>query len=113
MSIIVRAEVRVLPQDLDAFRDVAAQLVVASRNEPGTIQYRWFSSDDPTMYVVVEEYDDERAAFAHNQHCAELLEQSSRVTQLTQIQIHGELGHELMQWIDERSQAHGFRALHL
>jgi quinol monooxygenase YgiN len=113
MSVIVRAEVRVRLQDFDAFRDVAAQLVVASRSEPGTIHYRWFSSDDPATYVVVEEYEDERAAFVHNEHCGELLKQSSRVTELMQIQIHGELGHELVQWIDEHPQAHGFRALQL
>lgn len=42
-----------------------------------------------------EEYVDENAAFEHNQHCAELLDESGRISTLTTIQIHGELGPDL------------------
>ena len=50
MSIIVRAEVEVRPEHLDAFRDVATQLAAASQDEPGTIQYRWFAGN-PWMFL--------------------------------------------------------------
>jgi quinol monooxygenase YgiN len=111
MSIIVRAEVQVLPEDLDAFREVAGQLVAASNDEPGTVQYRWFVTGDPTTFVVIEEYVDESAAFEHNQHCAELLDRSGRVSRLTSVDVHGDLGPDLVRWIEQHPQARGFPPL--
>src|SRR4051812_34296833 len=111
MSIIVRAEVRVLPEDLDAFREVADQLVAATKDELGTVQYRWFVTGDPTMFVVIEEYVDESAAFEHNQHCAALLDRAGRVSELTSVDVHGDLGSDLLQWIDRNPRARGFPPL--
>jgi quinol monooxygenase YgiN len=113
VSIIVRGEVEVQPEHLDAFRDVAKQLAAASQDEPGTIQYRWFATGDPTTFVVIEEYVDEGAAFEHNQRCAELLDEAGRFSTLTRIQIHGDLGPDLAQWIDQNPQAHGFPTLNM
>lgn len=111
VSIIVRAEVEVQPEHLDAFRDVATQLAAASQDEPGTIQYRWFATGDPTAFVVIEEYVDEGTAFEHNQRCAELLDEAGRVSTLTRVQIHGDLGPDLARWIDQNPQAYGFPTL--
>ena|SRR5690242_3568896 len=111
VSIIVRAEVEVQPEHLDAFRDVATQLAAASQDEPGTIQYRWFATGDPTAFVVIEEYVDEGTAFEHNQRCAELLDEAGRVSTLTRVQIHGDLGTDLARWIDQNPQAYGFPTL--
>jgi quinol monooxygenase YgiN len=111
MSIIVRAEARVSPRDVDAFREVAEQLAAASEREAGTIQYRWFATGEPTAFVVIEEYVDASAAFEHNRHCAELLERSGRLCTLTTVQIHGELGPELVGWIKQHPHAHGFPPL--
>jgi quinol monooxygenase YgiN len=111
MSIIVRAEVQVSPDDLNAFREVAEQLAEASEDEPNTIQYRWFATGDPTRFVVIEEYVDDSAAFEHNQHCAELLERSGHVSKLTAVQVHGAFGPDLLQWINQHPQARGFPPL--
>lgn len=108
MSIIVRAEVQVVPEHLDAFRDVAKQLAAASEDEPGTVQYRWFTTADPAAMVVIEEYVDEAAAFEHNQHCADLLQSVGRISTLTCIQVHGDLGPDLVGWIDQQPHAQGF-----
>jgi len=37
-----------------------------------------------------------------------LLDEAGRVSTLTRIQIHGDLGPDLARWIDENPQAHGF-----
>ena len=111
MSIIVRAEVAVAAAHVDAFRDVAMRLTAASQAEPGTVQYRWFTTADRTTFIAIEEYVDENAAFEHNQHCAELLDESGRLSTLTTIQIHGELGPDLARWIDQHPQAKGFPPL--
>lgn len=108
MTIIVRAEVHVAASLLDEFRQVARQLAAAAGAEAGTIQYRWFSSEDPSTYVVIEEYADEDAAFAHNRRCAALLERVAEVAELTSVQLHGPLGSDLSKWIAERPQAHAF-----
>ena len=109
MSIIVRAEVHVLAENLDAFSEIANQLAAEAEDEPGTVQYRWFTTGSLTTFVVVEEYVDESAAFEHNQHCAALLDRAGAVSELTEIQVHGDLGPDLLQWIDEQPRAHGFR----
>jgi quinol monooxygenase YgiN len=111
MTIVVRAEVRVLPEQVDAFLDVADRLAQAAEDEAGTVQYRWFTTDDPTRYVVIEEYATPAAAFAHNEHCAELLEQAARLGELTTIELHGDLGPELTAWIAAQPHAHGFLPL--
>jgi quinol monooxygenase YgiN len=56
------------------FREIAAAAA-----EAGTVQYRWFTSEDSSMFVVIEEYADEDAAFAHNRNCAALLERCAAI----------------------------------
>jgi quinol monooxygenase YgiN len=108
MSLIVRAEFQVAPEDLDGFREVAEQLVAAAEDEPGTIQYRWFAAGDPATFVVIEEYVDESAAFEHNRRCAALLGRAGRVSTITSVHLHGDLGPDLRAWIDQHPQARGF-----
>lgn len=108
MTIIVRAEIYVAPSRLDEFREVATQLAAAAGAEAGTVQYRWFSCEDPAMFVVIEEYTNEDAALEHNRRCAPLLERFAQVGKLTSVQLHGPLGSDLSKWIDERPQAHAF-----
>ncbi|MGH3971935.1 MAG: putative quinol monooxygenase [Pseudonocardiaceae bacterium] len=68
MTITVRAEVRVLPDKCEEFVDLA----MAASDEVGTLRYDWYSSEDPTVFVVIEEYANPDAAIAHNEHCEEL-----------------------------------------
>lgn len=78
MSIIVRAEAVTSAVNVAAFHEVAKRLAAAAAAEPGTVQFRWFSTEDPLRFVVIEEYSDEAAAFAHNEGCANLLPASER-----------------------------------
>jgi quinol monooxygenase YgiN len=106
MTIIVRAELRVLPGSREAFVDAATALAEAASGEPGTLRYEWYSSEDPAMFVVIEEYADPGAALAHNQRCAALLQRVAELAEMTSAHLHGHLGPELEGWVTAHSFAH-------
>jgi quinol monooxygenase YgiN len=101
MTILVRAELQLLPGKREEFINVAAALAAASSAEVGTLRYEWFSCEDPTVFVVIEEYADSGAALAHNQHCEELLRSIAEVAELTSVHVHGRLGPDLDAWVAE------------
>ena len=111
MTILVRAEAHVPGPRLGEFHEIAGQLAAAAAAEPGTVRYQWFASADPSVFVVIEEYTDEAAAFAHNHNCAALLERFTRVGELTSIQVHGALGPDLSNWLDQHPEADAFTPL--
>lgn len=111
MTILVRAEAHVPGPRLNEFHEIAARLAATAATEPGTVQYRWFASHDPSVFVVIEEYADEEAAFTHNRDCAALLERFAQVGELIRIQVHGPLGPELSRWINDRPEAYAFTPL--
>jgi quinol monooxygenase YgiN len=111
MSIIVRAEAVTSAVNVAAFQDVAKRLAAAAAAEPGTVQYRWFSTEDPLRFVVIEEYTDEAAAFAHNQGCADLLQRVNEVAELATVQIHGPIGPDLASWVSQQPQASAYHPL--
>ncbi|MGH3776331.1 MAG: putative quinol monooxygenase [Pseudonocardiaceae bacterium] len=106
MTITVRAEVRVLPGKREAFIDVAMALAEATSDEVGTLRYDWYSCEDPTVFVVIEEYTNADAAMAHNQHCEAFLRGLAELADMTSAHLHGCLGPELEEWVAQRSFAH-------
>jgi quinol monooxygenase YgiN len=98
-SITVRAELRVRPGCRDLFVDVASALAAAAAEEAGTLRYDWYTSPDPMVFVVIEEYSDAAAAQAHNQHCAEHLRRVGELAEMTSVSLHGELGPDLEGWV--------------
>jgi quinol monooxygenase YgiN len=61
------------PDDLDAFKKLAAELLEVTKAEPGNIQYDYFLSPDSTVCVVQESYADSDAVLAHMAGMSELL----------------------------------------
>jgi quinol monooxygenase YgiN len=106
MTIIVRAELQLLPGKREEFTAAAAALAAAGSAEVGTLRYDWYSSDDPRIFVVIEEYADSEAALAHNQHCEELLRSIAELAELTSVHVHGRLGPDLEAWVAENPSAH-------
>lgn len=106
MSITVRATFRVLPERDEEFTHAAAALAEAARDEAGTLRYDWYTSADPTEYVVLEEYTDTAAALAHNERCSTLIKQVSAVAEMTSAHLHGVTGPELDAWIERNQHAH-------
>jgi quinol monooxygenase YgiN len=106
MTITVRAELRVLPGKREEFVTVAIALAEATSDESGTLRYDWYSSEDPTVFVVIEEYTDPGAALAHNRHCEPLLRSIGGLAEMTSVHLHGCLGSALQEWVAEHSFAH-------
>ena len=50
---------------LDAARSLMTEMVAATRDEPGTLGYEWFISDDGTACHINERYADSGAALVH------------------------------------------------
>jgi quinol monooxygenase YgiN len=106
VAIIVRAELRVRPGRTDEFRSLARALAAAAADEAGTLRYSWYTSADPDVFVVIEEYADPAAAVAHNEHCAAHLRQVAELADMTSVHPHGELGPDLEAWVGANPVAH-------
>lgn len=111
MAIVVRAELRIAPGTREEFLKAATALTDAAAKEAGTLRYDWYTSDDPTEFVVIEEYADPDAALAHNQNCAVLLRRIGKVAETTSADLHGYLGPTLEAWVAERSFGHAYPPL--
>jgi quinol monooxygenase YgiN len=57
--------VTVKPEQLEAFKSVAAMLVEGSKAEPGTLGYEWFAGADGKSFSLLETYADAGAVEAH------------------------------------------------
>jgi len=106
MTITVRAELRSRSASRDEFVKAAIALAEAAATEPGTLRYDWYTDVDPAVLVVLEEYTDAEAAFAHNRHCADLLVRVMELAEITSLHIHGDIEPEVADWIAERPFAH-------
>ena len=66
--LVVHVDVRVLPEQLDAFIAATRENAAASREEPGVVRFDVLSDRaDPSHVVLVEVYRDETAAAAHKE----------------------------------------------
>ena len=65
--IIIVARAEVLPGQTDAYIRLAKELETLSRREDGCIAYTLHrSTDDPSVFVVIEQWIDRQAIEAHN-----------------------------------------------
>src|SRR5258708_36066659 len=51
---------------LETFRELMEEMVSGARNEPGTLAYEWYISQDGGTIHVVETYADSAAVVAHH-----------------------------------------------
>ncbi|GAB2644027.1 putative quinol monooxygenase [Kribbella swartbergensis] len=75
-------------------------VATAADDEPGTLRYDWFQGSDPQKFVVIEEYVDSAAAFAHNAHCEQLLTKINELAEMTMLQLHGNITPDLQAFAD-------------
>jgi quinol monooxygenase YgiN len=111
MSITVRAELCVAPDRREEFLEEATAVADATAGEAGTLRYDWYSSEDPNVFVVIEEYADPDAAISHNQNCAAFLRRIAELAEMTSAHLYGRLGPTLEEWVAQRSFAHAYRPL--
>ncbi len=51
--------------ELDAFKELMEEMVAGESEEPGTLNYEWFISDDGSTVHIYEKYADSAAAVSH------------------------------------------------
>jgi quinol monooxygenase YgiN len=90
---------------------VARALERAAASETGTLRYDWYRSTNPAVFVV-EEYVDPPAVLAHNEHRASLLGRVAELAEITSVQLHGDLGPELEDWVARHDGAAAHPPLH-
>jgi quinol monooxygenase YgiN len=111
MTLISRVEFTAHDGRREAFVVAAKALASATATEPGTLRYDWYQDNDPDRFVVIEEYVDSAAAFAHNEHCEQLLADAFALAEMTALQLHGDITPELQAFIDTLPVAKSYRPL--
>jgi quinol monooxygenase YgiN len=53
------------PGKLDAFKEIAEEMIAVTRKEPGALAYEWYLSGDRSRCRILETYADEGAVSAH------------------------------------------------
>src|ERR1700676_623310 len=59
-------ELAVKAGKLETFRELMEEMVSGARNQPGTLAYEWYISNDGATVHVVETYADSAAVVAHH-----------------------------------------------
>ncbi|HEX3761418.1 MAG TPA: antibiotic biosynthesis monooxygenase [Kofleriaceae bacterium] len=104
MTLLVLCEFRVQrPDNEPELVRLARALASAAADEPGTLRYQWFVTQQPGHYSIVEEYVDADAAETHNQNVHALLVQFFAVAELVSVSFYGELNKYLRDWISGRA----------
>ena len=64
--IIVHVHIQVKPEGVEAFKEATRDNVLASRREPEVVRFNAFQqADDPTRFLLIEEYWTAEATAAH------------------------------------------------
>jgi quinol monooxygenase YgiN len=73
-KLLISARFDVHAGKLDEFQSIMATAIrKVSDNEPRTLQYDWYHSDDHSRYVVLERYEDSDALLEHLANVSEEL----------------------------------------
>ena len=80
----------VLPGQMDNFKQVAAKVIAAVAQEPGTLMYEWSLRPDQKTFDVVELYQSSDAVVAHVKHViSEFGKELGQVQKGLQLVVHG------------------------
>jgi len=103
MTLLVQCEFRVQQPDHEPeLVRLARALASAAADEPGTLRYQWFVTQQPGHYTILEEYADADAAETHNRNVSALLVEFFAVAELVSVSFYGELNKYLRDWISGR-----------
>lgn len=88
--------VRIKPGQLDNFRAVVKELVVATQaNEPGALAYEYFISPDGTFCHIYERYVDSTAVMTHMANFSQFAERFMAAGEMTGLTLYGDPSEEL------------------
>jgi autoinducer 2-degrading protein len=71
MALVLQVNIRIKPENVDAFMSKVIENGRAARSEPGCRQFEVLvDPDDPTKIMLFEVYDDQKAFEVHQQGAA-------------------------------------------
>jgi len=95
------AEIAIPEGKLDEFKRLAAEIIdEVEANEPDTLSYEWFISNDERKCYVIQRYRDSEAVLAHLGNIAHLSGRLHEVAPLTGLTIFGSPSAELREALD-------------
>ena len=95
------AEVSIPEGKINEFKKMAAEIIdKVEANEPNTLSYEWFLSNDESKCYVVQSYKDSEAVMAHLGNIGDLSGPLHEVAPLTGLMIFGSPSDELRQAIE-------------
>ena len=96
-----KAEHSISDGKINEFKKLAAEIVDrVEANEPNTLSYEWFLSDDESKCYVVQVYEDSEAVLAHLANIGDLLGPFDEIAPLTGLMIFGSPSDELRQALE-------------
>ncbi len=88
-------DIAIRPGKVDDFRAAAQALFERTQEEPGTLRYDYFISDDETRNINVEVFDGAAGFVAHNRNCAPLVPALVAAGDIVRIDVIGDDSDEL------------------
>jgi quinol monooxygenase YgiN len=83
--------------NLDAFKRGVATAIEGSRQEPGTVQYDWFSTEDESAFLVREKFECSEAFLSHVEDATDTLAQLVELGGGLKLEIFGSPTAELLE----------------
>ncbi len=79
---------------LDAFENIAQEMVAGTQKEPGALAYEWYLSADPKKGRLIETYADSNALLAHFNGVVvqELIPKLLGIASVTSFEVYGDPG---------------------
>jgi quinol monooxygenase YgiN len=87
-NIVLLVDFRV--DDADAFRIAADKLIAIAQDEPGTLGYEWFASDDGRRVRIVERFADEAALATHSANIRPVIDELKAAGAMVGSEVLGE-----------------------
>ena len=89
-------EVSIKSGQLDSFKALVDELVESTRNEPDTLAYEWFLSDDNSSCHIYERYTDSAATLAHvGTFTEKFIERFMSMVDIKQLTVYGAANDEV------------------
>jgi hypothetical protein len=106
---IVRSVSRIKPGKADAYRPVAAEFCrLAEEREPRLLGFHIYVSEDRSSEVVVQIHPDAESMQHHREVMGEKVRETLAFTDFESLEIYGEPGEALKEWIPRVSQGIDF-----
>lgn len=97
-QIHIQAEIIIKKEKIDEFKKLIRKMSkLVQINEPNTLQYHFYLSDDNTRCIVYEKYVDSKATIEHNNGMASktILPQIFKISKLNRLEVYGKPSKEL------------------